>query len=295
MNSLKMLWKFARTFWNRKHLTPLPTSKVFLFWLNVIMISQKLRFEILKRDWFRCQYCGKDWKDDLVMLEVDHIIPKSRWWTDDVNNLITCCRACNMWKGNRSLDKSDLWKDKVYDFEKSIKREWTKKWNAYWLWTISHDTYVLLSKYVDIVINDYRCPWYPLSLIDVYENVLWNKHREWNNEYFSMLMDEFKKWWDFCTSVLNNSMSVIEEFLNVMLFEFVIDDNRWSLKDKKCIDEWEWDYRLNYLLSRELVQYISEDKDSNKPKNSKQSWLYYFVLKYSIRKDLLPERFVWNE
>lgn len=60
-------------------------------------ISKSTRFEIFKRDNFTCQYCGR--QTPLVILEVDHIIPKAGGGTDDPNNLVTACRDCNRGKG----------------------------------------------------------------------------------------------------------------------------------------------------------------------------------------------------
>jgi len=59
-------------------------------------IGNKQRFEILRRDGFRCQYCGRNGKD--VVLEVDHIDPKANGGVDDDDNLITACFECNRGK-----------------------------------------------------------------------------------------------------------------------------------------------------------------------------------------------------
>lgn len=61
-------------------------------------ISKKLRFEVFKRDNFKCQYCGNTPPD--VILEVDHIEPKSKGGNDNINNLITSCFDCNRGKTN---------------------------------------------------------------------------------------------------------------------------------------------------------------------------------------------------
>ncbi len=53
----------------------------------------RLRFEILERDKFTCQYCGQ--QAPQVILEIDHIIPRAKGGSDDRNNLITSCIACN--------------------------------------------------------------------------------------------------------------------------------------------------------------------------------------------------------
>jgi len=67
-------------------------------------ISDKKRFQVFKRDHFTCQYCGRSAKDGAI-LEIDHIIPKSKGGTDDIDNLITACRECNRGKGKESLNE----------------------------------------------------------------------------------------------------------------------------------------------------------------------------------------------
>jgi len=65
------------------------------------MANQKIRFEVFKRDGFKCQYCGRNPPD--VVLETDHIIPKSQGGKFEVNNLITACFDCNRGKGKNNL------------------------------------------------------------------------------------------------------------------------------------------------------------------------------------------------
>lgn len=92
------------------------------------MLSPKKRFEVLKRDNFRCQYCGRNWKD--VTLEVDHIIPESKWGTDEMSNLVACCRECNMGKWNEEINSRDsTYKIKINDFEWKIIKQFFKHWN----------------------------------------------------------------------------------------------------------------------------------------------------------------------
>lgn len=64
-------------------------------------ISKKTRFEIFKRDGFKCQYCGHH--PPSVTLEVDHIIPVSKGGEDDEDNLVTSCFDCNRGKSNKEL------------------------------------------------------------------------------------------------------------------------------------------------------------------------------------------------
>lgn len=64
-------------------------------------LSKSKRFEIFKRDGFTCQYCGQRPPD--VVLEVDHIDPRSKGGSDDELNLITACFDCNRGKSAKKL------------------------------------------------------------------------------------------------------------------------------------------------------------------------------------------------
>jgi hypothetical protein len=65
-------------------------------------ISTKTRFEVFKRDSFKCQYCGRCAPE--IVLELEHIEPHSKGGSDDVLNLVTSCWECNNGKGDRRLD-----------------------------------------------------------------------------------------------------------------------------------------------------------------------------------------------
>lgn len=64
-------------------------------------ISKKVRFEVFKRDGFKCQYCGASAPE--AVLEVDHIQPVSKGGKNDILNLITACHPCNNGKSDRAL------------------------------------------------------------------------------------------------------------------------------------------------------------------------------------------------
>lgn len=65
------------------------------------MPGQKRRFEVFKRDSFKCSYCGQT--PPAVVLQVDHMIAVVDGGKDDINNLVTACFDCNSGKGARRL------------------------------------------------------------------------------------------------------------------------------------------------------------------------------------------------
>lgn len=65
-------------------------------------ISKKLRFEVFKRDKFKCIYCGASAPG--VVLQVDHIDPVDNGGGNNILNLATSCFDCNSGKSNRTLD-----------------------------------------------------------------------------------------------------------------------------------------------------------------------------------------------
>ncbi len=67
-------------------------------------VTDKLRYQILRRDGFRCQLCGASQADG-VRLHVDHIIPVSKGGTSDVENLRTLCDRCNLGKSDQMEDE----------------------------------------------------------------------------------------------------------------------------------------------------------------------------------------------
>ena len=65
----------------------------------------RLRFEILKRDEFTCQYCGRNPTEDKIKLHVDHINPKKNGGLFVKDNLITACKDCNLGKSDVLLNE----------------------------------------------------------------------------------------------------------------------------------------------------------------------------------------------
>ena len=70
---------------------------------NRSQVPPRMRFRVLKRDGFRCQYCGATPKDG-VRLEVDHVHPRALGGKHYASNLVTACHVCNIGKGAERLD-----------------------------------------------------------------------------------------------------------------------------------------------------------------------------------------------
>ncbi len=64
-------------------------------------ISTRTRFEVFKRDGFKCLYCGRT--PPSVLLHVDHIIPVCQGGDNSRDNLATSCDKCNLGKSGVSL------------------------------------------------------------------------------------------------------------------------------------------------------------------------------------------------
>ena len=238
------------------------------------MIPAKKRFEVLKRDNFRCCYCWKTWKD--VTLEVDHVIPRSKWGSDDFNNLITCCRECNMWKWQTELDeRNSKFNIKVKDLFDYIKSEFYRIWNMHiksqeeytWKrinWTIWVKTMSLMASFLQWRIN---------NRIDDSEKIKYlindeirmitemeedGKERWYEDAYISShptiveikdnmsLMDgkivEFYEWGEFFDELTQDFAG--DFIANDCCFDIVYQDDRWNTDDM--------DKRLNYTISMDI-------------------------------------------
>lgn len=69
-------------------------------------LTLSLRYDVLKRDNFRCVLCGRSSANSGVELEVDHIIPVSKGGETEMYNLRTLCRDCNRGKSDKIEDES---------------------------------------------------------------------------------------------------------------------------------------------------------------------------------------------
>lgn len=95
------------------------------------------RENILVRDDFVCQYCGKKFPPSELTL--DHVYPKSRLGPDIWENIVACCPECNQKKADRTPKEARMkllrrpFRPKDYlKFElKKYPDEIVKFWNEY--------------------------------------------------------------------------------------------------------------------------------------------------------------------
>lgn len=69
-------------------------------------VRSGLWWSVLARDNWTCCSCGRSSKEEGITLEVDHILPRSKGGSNDIGNLQTLCRKCNIGKSNK--DSKDL-------------------------------------------------------------------------------------------------------------------------------------------------------------------------------------------
>lgn len=85
-------------------------------------ISKTVRFEVFKRDSFKCQYCGATAPQ--VLLHVDHIAAVAKGGTNELTNLVTSCESCNLGKSDKALaDDSAVTKARNQMEELQARRE----------------------------------------------------------------------------------------------------------------------------------------------------------------------------
>lgn len=70
---------------------------------GVVRLSRR---NIFLRDGYRCQYCGA--RPAQRELNLDHVHPRSRGGPTTWDNLVCCCRTCNLGKGGRTPEESGM-------------------------------------------------------------------------------------------------------------------------------------------------------------------------------------------
>ena len=72
--------------------------------------SERRRVRVLRRDGYRCVYCGRDFLasvDDLFAATVDHVVSRRAGGKSTMDNMVACCRACNTLKAHAVVNSID--------------------------------------------------------------------------------------------------------------------------------------------------------------------------------------------
>lgn len=62
------------------------------------------RHSVLARDHYMCQYCGTTGKE----LTLDHVVPRRLGGKHTWDNVVACCRRCNLRKADKLLHQSHM-------------------------------------------------------------------------------------------------------------------------------------------------------------------------------------------
>lgn len=112
-------------------------------WPSIIRISKFVkvpykkvvmtRKNILRRDGFKCAYCGRS----DIPLTIDHIIPKAHGGDDTWENLVAACTICNNKKGDRTPEEAKMrllfqpFKPSHIVFIKNVVGRLDERWKPY--------------------------------------------------------------------------------------------------------------------------------------------------------------------
>ncbi len=232
-------------------------------------INPKKRFQILNRDNFTCQYCWlKAWQ--WVQLQIDHKIPVSKGWDNSLNNLITSCFECNIWKWSEDKQelKELLYKTKISDNVRNHIKYFLEFWNYKNFWTVDNNTMALLKiLFAKELWGNKYC-----TILDMpYFFKNW-KHYTWN---MKLLDEDFKEWWVFCDEILNNLESPFGHYLKSSfedldyVDEELEDDEIWH---NNCKDD--MNNRLNYRITEMLSDLYIDWELKNNYSIKKFSYFY---------------------
>jgi len=95
-----------------------------------VAIPRRLRFEVLRRDGYRCRYCGATAED--TALTIDHVLPEALGGLTEAANLATACAACNSGKSSVAPDQPII-EEVAHDAER-----WTRAIEVVAKWRGEH-------------------------------------------------------------------------------------------------------------------------------------------------------------
>jgi 5-methylcytosine-specific restriction endonuclease McrA len=110
-----------------------PTIIRLLYYITIPFRKVTLNREnIFKRDDNECLYCGS--KKNLT---IDHVTPKSKGGKNTWQNLVTCCKRCNISKDSKTLKEANMklkynpYRPTYLQFIKNISIKDNSEWTDY--------------------------------------------------------------------------------------------------------------------------------------------------------------------
>lgn len=95
---------------NKRHLVPAVIRNSRQVTMNYRKVNYS-RTNVLRRDNYTCQYCGDKAGEPGVILEMEHVVPRSKWNGSGsptcFSNIVTACRKCNRKKEDYFLAHSN--------------------------------------------------------------------------------------------------------------------------------------------------------------------------------------------
>jgi hypothetical protein len=186
------------------------------------MTWRQKRTFVLERDNYICQYCGIG-VDGLNPLHIDHLIPRRKGGTDELDNLVACCQKCNCKKATKTL-KIEKYneileiikiKNKIMlkDGFKINKYPSTDKYGSVRkTFNIRVDQYMLLKDILDNSDGFYYGPIIIAALDEYFENHnIINKYRETNFKRMEEIRKQFKSESGTIADILNKDALTWEE------------------------------------------------------------------------------------
>ena len=98
--------------------------------MSYSQISEEVKARVRTRAKNQCGYCRSLQKYVLGMLEIEHIIPKTRGGSDREDNLWLACRLCNNFKAAQTHGK-----DPETGLEVKLFNPRHQQWSEHFAWT----------------------------------------------------------------------------------------------------------------------------------------------------------------
>lgn len=108
----------------------MPVSRLVQFIRRAKPLTLEEGLNILKRDHYRCQYCGLDGAasfENYLVMSVDFVVPRAKGGKKEPRNLVAACRPCNLLKGRRSFHSFEEAKAYVLKRREELRKEWESR------------------------------------------------------------------------------------------------------------------------------------------------------------------------